>query len=71
VPRIIEEVSWLTAREAAERAGVRVETIYRWIRQENFPVNVRRLRRGQQGYIYLLHQQEFEDYITSAPPDPH
>ena len=66
---MIDKVSWLTVREAAEQERVRVETIYRWIRQQNFPVSVRKLRRGEQRYIYLLHEKEFEEYVKSAPPE--
>jgi excisionase family DNA binding protein len=65
VPREFDGVVWLTTREAAERADVRVETLYRWIREGS--LSFRRLRRGENRYIYLIREADLEEYLMSPP----
>lgn len=59
---------FLTVRETAIRAGVTTQTVRRWFRDPNVPIN--RYRSGQRGV--LVSEKELDAFLSPRPaPEPY
>ena len=65
MPQRINDKTYLSAGEAAERADVTKDTVYRWCREG--VVKCAKRRRGVFRYTWWVEEESLESYLRPQP----